>query len=158
MSQISLKKNIAWSSVAKIITLIAAFISNWFLSRFLGPELRGQYVYLFTINAIVWSFLDLGVHKTFPFLLQNQKSDIGTLYSFTWLSLLAGLIFTAVVFIFFTPFIMHLTHNVFPAYLLLLLAIYIMGYQYFMRGQFIQLGTNMIREYSLISILPTFLT
>lgn len=155
MSEINLKKNIAWSSVSKIITLISAFISNWFLSRFLGPELRGQYVYLFTLNTVIWSFMDLGVHKSFPYLLQNKKSDISSLYSFTLLSLGAGLLLTVITFIFFSPFILNLTQHVFPVYLLVLLAVYIMGFQYYMRGQFIQLGTNMIREYSIMSILPT---
>jgi len=75
MAAINLKKNIAFSSSSQVLTIIASFIANVFLSRFLGPDLRGRYVYLFTINSVIWLLLDFGIAKSFVYSLQHDKAD-----------------------------------------------------------------------------------
>ena len=75
MQRISIKKNIAYSSGSQLITMAASFVVNWFLARFLGPEKRGQYVYLFTLNTIIWMLLDLGVSKSMMYSLQQDRQQ-----------------------------------------------------------------------------------
>lgn len=157
MSEISLKKNIAISSVSKILTIIAAFISNWFLARYLGPELRGKYVYLFTLNSIIWMFLDMGVHKSFPYLLQTKKARLNNLYNITVLTFIVGIGVVLGLYFFFGDYFSALLHNDYPKHLILVLGIYIVSYQFYMRTQFLQLGMNHMREYSIMAFLPTFI-
>ncbi len=157
MTQINLKRNIALSSVSKILTIVAAFVTNWFLARYLGPELRGKYVYLFTLNSIIWMFLDLGVHKSFPYLLQNQKVNISSLYKLSLASFGIGMAVVAAVYWLAGGWLHELIHRDYPRYILLILGLYIIGYQFYMRTQFLQLGSDQVREYSWMAFLPTFI-
>lgn len=155
MNEISLKKNIALTSVSKVITIFAAFMVNWFISRFLGPDLRGRYVYLFTLNSIIWMFLDMGVHKTFPYILQHDKRKLNSLYSLSLNTWLISIIAVGILFIFGSGVFSRLLDNQYPGYILLVLGIYIVSYQFYMRSQFIQLGMNWMRDYTLLATLPT---
>lgn len=157
MTQINLKRNIALSSVSKILTIVAAFVTNWFLARYLGPELRGKYVYLFTLNSIIWMFLDLGVHKSFPYLLQNKKVNIGSLYKLSLAGFGIGVAVVAAVYWLAGAWLHELINRDYPRYVLLVLGLYIIGYQFYMRTQFLQLGSDQVREYSWMAFLPTFI-
>lgn len=156
MSRINLKRNIALSSVSKVLTIVAAFVTNWFLARFLGPDLRGRYVYLFTLVSIIWMFLDLGVHKSFPYLLQNRKVNLGALYRLSVLTFWAELVLAAALYGVAGGFFAGLLKNDYPGYLILVLGLYIVCYQFYMRTQFLQLGSDQVREYSLMAFLPAF--
>ena len=156
MSQINLKKNIALSSISKILTIIAAFVTNWFLARYLGPELRGKYVYLFTLNSIIWMFLDLGVHQSFPYLLQNKKTHLNNLYNVTVLTFIVGLGLVFGLYFLAGDFFYNLLHQDYPRYILLVLGIYIVSFQFYMRTQFLQLGMDYVKEYSIMAFLPVF--
>ena len=81
MNEINLKRNIAFTTSSQVITMFASFVANWYLARFLGPELRGQYVYLFTVNSVVWLLLDMGVSKSLMYSLQRDKADPSALYT-----------------------------------------------------------------------------
>lgn len=154
MSQINLKKNIALSSTSKVLTLVVAFVTNWFLARYLGPELRGKYVYLITLNSIIWMFLDLGVHKSYPYLLQKHKASINSLYKLNIITFIAGVV--AVLILYFTAgdFFSGLVNHAYPRYIILTLGLYIICYQFFMRTQTLQLGSDRVREYAIWALLP----
>lgn len=156
MSGINLRRNIALSSVSKVLTIVAAFVTNWFLARYLGPELRGKYVYLFTLNAVIWMFLDLGVHKSFPYLLQNRKVSLRALYRLTVLTFVAELALVAGLYLLAGRYFAGLLHGDYPRYVILALGVYLVCHQFYMRTQFLQLGSDQVRAYSLMAFLPTF--
>ncbi len=155
MNEISLKRNIALTSVSKVIVIFAAFLVNWFISRYLGPDMRGRYVYLFTLNSIIWMFLDMGVHKTFPFTIQHDRTKLNGLYSLSVTTWLIGLFTVGVLYLIGGSFFSGILGHQYPSYLLLVLGIYIVSYQLYTRSQFIQLGMNWMRDYTLLATLPT---
>ncbi|HPF09709.1 MAG TPA: oligosaccharide flippase family protein, partial [Candidatus Cloacimonadota bacterium] len=101
MSEINLKRNIAFTTGSQAITMLASFVANWYLARFLGPELRGQYVYLFTVNSVVWLLLDLGVSKSLMYSLQRDKADPKALYSMSLVFFGISLLLSILIFILF---------------------------------------------------------
>ncbi len=155
MSAISLKRNIAFTTGSQVITMLASFITNWFLARFLGPELRGQYVYLFTINSIAWMLLDLGVSKSLMFSLQHDKADPRALYSYMIVYFVFSLIIALGVFYFAGDLLLGRRGYNYPPILLLALAVYIVCFQIFSRQKFLFMGINRIHAYATLNTLPT---
>ncbi len=155
MSQINLKRNIAFSTSSQVITMAASFVVNWFLARYLGPEQRGQYVYLFTVNSVVWMLLDLGVSKSMMFTLQHDKADPNKLYSYTLVFFGISLIVSLAVFYFLGDLIMGRQGYRYPVPVLLALAVYIVSFQMFTRLKFIFMGVDLIRDYATLNLLPT---
>jgi O-antigen/teichoic acid export membrane protein len=82
MQQIDLKKNILLSGISRFAIMIVAFLTGWLSTRFLGVELKGQYSYLITISSFTWIALDLGIHKTYPYLIRREGEKRNIL--FTW--------------------------------------------------------------------------
>lgn len=92
MSSINLSKNIFISASSRIAVMALAFFTSLISTRFLGVELKGQYSYLITISSFAWLLLDLGISKTYPYLIRKepQRKDI----LFTWSLLQAVLEFS----------------------------------------------------------------
>lgn len=69
-----------------------AFFTGLLSTRFLGVELKGQYSYLITISSFAWLLLDLGISKTYPYLIRKEphRKDI----LFTWSLIQTGLEFS----------------------------------------------------------------
>jgi len=155
MTQINLKRNIAFSTSSQIITMGASFVVNWFLARYLGPEQRGQYVYLFTVNYVVWMLLDLGVSKSMMFSLQHDNADPKKLYSyalgFFGLSLLVSVGF----FHFFGSRVLGQQGYSYAPQVVLALGVYIVTFQMFTRQKFIFIGLNHIKDYAALNMLPS---
>jgi O-antigen/teichoic acid export membrane protein len=155
MSNISLKKNIAFTTSSQMITMAASFVINWFLARYLGPELRGKYVYLFTVNSVVWMLLDLGVSKSQMYSLQREKADPNKLYSYFLVFFALSLFVSMGVFYFFGSGIMGHRGHSYSSVLIMALATYIAVYQLYTRQKFMLIGLNHINDYVLINISPT---
>jgi len=155
MTKINLKQNLAFSSSSQIVTIIASFVINWFLARHLGPDLRGRYVYLFTINSIVWMLLDLGVGKTFTYSLQHDTVDPRKLYSYSIAFFCLSLIFSIIFFAYVSPLSQISGNIIYPKYILIALGLYVVSFQLFTRLKFLLIGLNRIKEYAVISCLPT---
>lgn len=153
MSEINLKRNIAFTTSSQAITMLASFVVNWYLARFLGPELRGQYVYLFTVNSVVWLLLDLGVSKSLMYSLQRDKADPSALYSMSLVFFGISLLLSIVIFRFFSTQI--LGGNQYSALIVLALSIYIAFFQLYNRQKVISIGLNNIKDYSLLLTMPT---
>jgi O-antigen/teichoic acid export membrane protein len=153
MSEINLKRNIAFTTSSQAITMLASFVANWYLARFLGPELRGQYVYLFTVNSVAWLLLDLGVSKSLMYSLQRDKADPSALYSLSLVFFGISLLLSVLVFHFFSAQI--LGANQYPTLIVLALSIYIAMFQLHNRQKVISIGLNNIKDYSLLLTMPT---
>ncbi len=82
MPEINLKRNILLSGSSRIVVMLVSFLTGWISTRFLGVEFKGQYSYLITISSFTWLVLDLGLHKTFPYLLRRDMQKRNIL--FTW--------------------------------------------------------------------------
>lgn len=155
VSEINLKRNIAFTTSSQAITMLASFVANWYLARFLGPELRGQYVYLFTVNSVVWMLLDLGVSKSLMYSLQRDKADPNALYSMSLVFFAISMIISVIIFQFFSRQI--LGSNSYQPYIVLALSIYIALFQLHHRQKVMSIGMNRIKDYSLLLTLPTVL-
>lgn len=155
MSEINLKKNIAYTTSSQAITMAASFIANWYLARFLGPELRGQYVYLFTINSVVWLLLDFGVSKSLMYSLQREKANPSSLYSFSLVFFGVSLLLSLSVFYFFGNTLLGNQGYQYDPIVLLALGFYISLFQIYSRLKVISIGINNIRDYSLLLFVPT---
>lgn len=155
MSQINLKRNIAFTTSSQVITMFASFVANWYLARFLGPELRGQYVYLFTINSVVWLLLDLGVSQSLMYSLQRDKADPRSLYSMSLVFFALSMMISIVVFQVFGQQI--LGGNSYPGLVIFALSAYIALFQLHSRQKVMSIGMNRIKDYSLLHILPSLL-
>jgi hypothetical protein len=51
-----------------------------------GSNAKRAYSYLITLVGFIWLVLDLGIHKTYPYLLRKEPEQAGNL--FTWAFLL----------------------------------------------------------------------
>lgn len=153
MNEINLKRNIAFTTGSQAITMLASFVANWFLARFLGPELRGQYVYLFTVNSVVWLLLDLGVSKSLMYSLQRDKADPSALYSLSLVFFGISMLVSILVFQFLSSRI--LGSNQYSTLIVLALSIYIAIFQLHNRQKVMSIGMNNIKDYSLLLTLPT---
>ncbi|HPM04514.1 MAG TPA: oligosaccharide flippase family protein [Candidatus Cloacimonas sp.] len=155
MSQINLKRNIAFTTGSQVITMLASFVTNWFLARYLGPELRGQYVYLFTVNSVAWMLLDLGVSKSLMFSLQHDKADPRALYSYVIVYFVTSLFLALGVFYFAGDLLLGRQGYRYPQLILMALAVYIVCFQMFSRQKFLFMGINRIHDYFTLNTLPT---
>lgn len=153
MSEINLKRNIAFTTSSQAITMLAAFVANWYLARFLGPELRGQYVYLFTVNSVVWLLLDLGVSKSLMYSLQRDKADPNALYTMSLVFFGLSLMLSVIIFQFFARQI--LGTDAYHPVVVLALSVYIALFQLHNRQKVMSIGMNQIKDYSLLLILPS---
>ncbi len=148
MSAINLKKNIAYTTGSQAFTMAASFVANWYLARFLGPELRGQYVYLITINSVIWLLLDLGVSTSLMYSLQREKADPNALYSMSLVFFGISMLLSVSIFQLFSRQI--LGANSYHPIVILALSLYIPLYQLQHRLRVISIGLNRIKDYSLL--------
>ncbi|MFW5628598.1 MAG: lipopolysaccharide biosynthesis protein [Candidatus Cloacimonadaceae bacterium] len=155
MSEINLKKNISFTTIAQAITMLTAFVVNWFLARFLGPDLRGRYVYLFTVNSVVWMLFDLGVSKSFMYSLQREKADPRALYSLTLVTFGVSIVVSMLIFAFFSGNILGGAE--YHPLVIMALALYIAMFLMHNRQKVISIGMNEIKDYSLQLMLPSIL-
>jgi O-antigen/teichoic acid export membrane protein len=66
----------------RVLNMAIMFFTSVLSTRYLGVELKGQYSYLSTLVAFSWMALDLGLNKTYSFLLRKNGKSLNTL--FTW--------------------------------------------------------------------------
>lgn len=154
MTQINLKRNIAFTTSSQVVTMVASFITNWFLARYLGPEQRGQYVYLFTVNSVIWMLLDLGITKSMMYCLQHDKADPRALYSYILVFFGISVALSAGFFHFFGAMVLGQKGFSYPYTMIMGLSLYIVAFQLFSRQKFLLIGVNKIKDYALLNLLP----
>lgn len=105
MAEINLKKNILISSFYKVLGMVLTFLTGWVSTRFLGVELKGQYGYLITISSFTWLIIDLGIHKTYPYLLRKEPQQGNILFTWSLLQFCCELIFFSGMGLLLMPFL-----------------------------------------------------
>lgn len=86
MPEINLKKNILLSGSFRIVVLVLAFFASWISARYLGVELKGKFSYITTLGGFVWMVLDLGLFRSYPYLIRKNPDKVNTLFAWTLLT------------------------------------------------------------------------
>jgi O-antigen/teichoic acid export membrane protein len=122
MAEINLKKNILISASFRVLIMGLSFLTGWISTRFLGVELKGRYSYLITIMSFTWIALDLGIHKTYPYLIRKEASRQNQLFTWSILQFIAEFTLIASLGLLFTPFLRELLNYPFQSLTVLLMA------------------------------------
>ncbi len=122
MAQINLKRNILISASFRVLIMGLSFLTGWISTRFLGVELKGRYSYLITIMSFTWIALDLGIHKTYPYLIRKEPSRQNQLFTWSLLQFGAELLLLSTLGMIFMPSISRLLKYPFQPITVLLMA------------------------------------
>lgn len=145
MAEINLKKNIIISSIFRALVMFLAFLTGWVSTRFLGVELKGQYGYLITISSFAWLILDLGIHKTYPFLLRKEAQQANILFTWSILQFACELVLISALGLGFMPAISKLLKFDFTPQIVLLVATVIALTKLNMHMQMYYLGQDKVK-------------
>lgn len=153
MAGINLKKNILMGGSFRAIIMIFSFFCSLITARYLGVELKGEYSYLVTVGGFLWMILDLGVYRSYPYLIRKYPDKIYNLFKWATLTfILEAIILSALGISLLKVWSKILDYNFKPEYMLLFIG-YITLSKYFMQMQSIYLGMNKILIQSLGDIL-----
>ena len=86
MAGINLKKNILMGGSFRAIIMIFSFFCSLITARYLGVELKGEYSYLVTVGGFLWMILDLGVYRSYPYLIRKYPDKIYNLFKWATLT------------------------------------------------------------------------
>lgn len=86
MPEINLRKNILLSGSFRIVVLVLAFVASWISARYLGVELKGKFSYLTTLCGFIWIVLDLGLYRSYPYLIRKFPARVNSLFAWTLLT------------------------------------------------------------------------
>ena len=96
MPGINLKKNILLGGSSRLLIMGLSFLCSWISARFLGVELKGQYSYLVTLGGFIWMALDLGLYRSYPYLIRKNPDKLNSLLGWTILSFVLETLLLAV--------------------------------------------------------------
>lgn len=105
----SLVKNIYFVSIiSKLIIVGVSFISSIIVNRYLGPDLKGQYAYIFNWVAMISLILNLGIGQSYTFFKRSMKEtvkqDFINIYFF---QLYVYLLITAIINVFYNDLFLN---------------------------------------------------
>lgn len=89
MAEINLKKNIILSSSFRSVVLVLSFLMGWVSTRYLGVDLKGRQGYLITIGSFGWMILDMGLFRSYPYLVRKYPEKYDTLLKWSMLTFIA---------------------------------------------------------------------
>ncbi|HPN40378.1 MAG TPA: oligosaccharide flippase family protein [Candidatus Cloacimonadota bacterium] len=156
MPGIDLKKNILISASYKVLTMALSFLTGWISTRFLGVELKGQYSYLITISSFAWLVLDLGIHKTYPYLIRKEAEQRLQLFTWSLLQFLIEFTLIAAVGLAFMPFFSQALKFNFTAPIVVLVAGAISLTKLQLHMQMYYLGRDLVKTNSHYQTLNSF--
>jgi len=156
MAEINLKKNIAISAVFRVLVMTVSFLTGWISTRYLGVELKGRYSYLITIVSFTWMALDLGIHKTYSYLIRKEPGRQRQLFTWSLLQFGAEAILLTTVGLLCTPFLSHLLKFSFQPVTIVLLAGAISLTKLSLHMQMNYLGQDKVGQCSLYQFLNSF--
>lgn len=148
MPGIDLKKNIVISASYKVLTMLLSFLTGWISTRFLGVELKGQYSYLITISSFAWLILDLGIHKTYPYLIRKEQEQRSQLFTWSMLQFLIEFCLISALGLLFTPFFSQALKFDFTPALVILVAGAISLTKLQLHMQMYYLGRDLVKKNS----------
>lgn len=158
MAGINLKKNILMGGSFRAIIMVFSFFSSLITARYLGVELKGEYNYLITVGSFLWTLLDLGIYRSYPYLIRKFPNKINNLFKWATLTFIIEIIVlscTGLLFINFWSKV--LSYNFNPIYMLLFIG-YMTFSKYFMQLQSIFMGMDRIIDQSIGDLLYGGLT
>lgn len=148
MSEINLRKNIIISATYKVLTMILAFLTGWISTRYLGVELKGQYSYLVTMSSFAWLILDLGIHKTYPYLIRKEPQSSGMLFTWSALQCVVEFALISSLGLMFMPLFSSLLKYAFTPAIVLLVAGMISLTKLQLHMQMYYLGQDLVQKNS----------
>lgn len=158
MAGINLKKNILMGGSFRAIIMVFSFFSSLITARYLGVELKGEYNYLITVGSFLWTLLDLGIYRSYPYLIRKFPNKINNLFKWATLTFIIEIVVlscTGLLFINFWSKV--LSYNFKPIYMLLFIG-YMTFSKYFMQLQSIFMGMDRIIDQSIGDLLYGGLT
>jgi len=158
MAGINLKKNILMGGSFRAIIMVFSFFSSLITARYLGVELKGEYNYLITLGSFLWTLLDLGIYRSYPYLIRKFPNKINNLFKWATLTFIIEIVVlssTGLLLINFWSKV--LSYNFKPIYMLLFIG-YMTFSKYFMQLESIFMGMDRIVDQSIGDLLYGGLT
>ncbi|MFO7660535.1 MAG: oligosaccharide flippase family protein [Candidatus Cloacimonadaceae bacterium] len=153
MSKVNLKHNILMSGSFRIIVLVISFVTSVFSTRYLGVELKGKLSYLITISGFVWMVLDLGLYRSFPYLVRKFPDKVSSLFYWILLQFFINLAVLTVLGLSLLQFFSGVIGYAFsPVYMILFVCLITFA-QLATQLQSLYLGLNKIWKHSLAQLL-----
>lgn len=149
MPEINLRKNILLSGSFRIVVLGLAFVASWISARYLGVELKGKFSYLTTLCGFIWIVLDLGLYRSYPYLIRKFPAKVKSLFAwtlFTFILETAVLLFLGLGLMGFWNSVLSFSFN--PLYIALVVG-YITLTKAFMQLQSLYVGLDRVLTSSL---------
>lgn len=153
MPGINLKKNILLGGSSRLLIMGLSFLCSWISARFLGVELKGQYSYLVTLGGFIWMVLDLGLYRSYPYLIRKNPDKLNSLLGWTILSFVLETLLLAVLGLGLLRFWNSILGFVFDPLSMLLFIGFITLTKLFMHLQSLYMGMDRIGLHSLGHIL-----
>jgi len=158
MAGINLKKNILMGGSFRAIIMVFSFFSSLITARYLGVEFKGEYNYLITLGSFLWTLLDLGIYRSYPYLIRKFPNKINNLFKWATLTFIIEIVVlssTGLLLINFWSKV--LSYNFKPIYMLLFIG-YMTFSKYFMQLESIFMGMDRIVDQSIGDLLYGGLT
>jgi len=151
--KINLKKNVSIALVARILSMLIGFVISIYITRYLGPELKGKMSYFLTLSGTIWMILDLGFHKSLPYLLAKDNSKLNKIFSFSILLHIIDIVLLIIIVTFFKDYFYQELEIINPIYLILfILFTAITRFGFIIK--FIMLGIDRILWQNMLKLLP----
>lgn len=153
MAGINLKKNILMGGSIRLIIIVFSFLCSLISARYLGVELKGQYSYLITIGSFLWMILDLGIYRSYPYLIRKYPDKLNNLFMWATLTfILEVIVLSALGLSLINVWSKVLDYTFKPEYILLFVG-YIALSKYFMQLDSIYLGMDKVIIQSLGNVI-----
>ncbi len=155
MSQINLKKNIITSGSFRIVILILSFLISWISARYLGVTLKGEYSYLITLCGFMWTVLDLGVYRSYPYIVRKRPDEVQTLFGWTIITMFFEIVVMTSIGVAFLDFWNKLIGYQLSPVKIIFLVMFVSLNKAFMQLQAISMGMDRILQNSLAHFLSS---
>jgi O-antigen/teichoic acid export membrane protein len=149
MAEINLRKNIFLSGSFRIAIMMLSFLAGWISTRYLGAELKGKYSYLVTLGGFIWTIFDLGLYRSYPYLIRKSPDKINNLYSWALLTFLLETIVLSALGLGFMSFWSHIFNYTFTVLYMALFVGFITLTKLFMQLLSLYMGLDKILDHSL---------
>jgi len=131
-----------------VIILLTSLLST----RYLGVELKGKYSYLVTLAGFIWIVFDMGIHKTYPYLLRTEPKSQNQLVTLTYTLFFALFFSLGVVGMMVLPWLSELMSFPMSIFSWWIFVILIAFYQLNAHLQMLYLGKDLVKANSILQM------
>ena len=154
LKQINLKKNVSIALVTRISSMLIGFVISIYVTRYLGPELKGKMSYFLTLSTTIWMILDLGFHKSLSYIIAKNRNKLDNLFSFSVLLHFVDLALLLIVVFYFKNYFYQKLEVFNPLYLGLLIILTTIT-RFGFSIKFIMLGLDRVLWQNMLKLMPT---